>query len=206
MAASPAGQTAACALRTNLLLPLTNVGVEVPLGRRCSLAADLYFPWIQREWVNVATASNNIRCTQVFGGFLDGRYWFSSDQTECPRQWKGHSLGLILGGGIYDFERPFDGVTDQGMTPEGEGRQGYGLVAGVGYLYALPLGNDKVWLEFEVAVGFVHSCYDTYYVYSQEDGRAFRYGDGQVLNSFCPLKCAVNLTFPIGQKAYGSSR
>ena len=38
------------ALRSNLLLPLMNVGVQVPLGNRFSIGADWYYPFIRREW------------------------------------------------------------------------------------------------------------------------------------------------------------
>ena len=37
------------ALRTNFLaIPLANLGIEVPLDRRWSIGADIYYPWIRR--------------------------------------------------------------------------------------------------------------------------------------------------------------
>ena len=38
--------------RTNLLLPLLNVGIEVPIGRHFSFAADYYYPWLGHDRVN----------------------------------------------------------------------------------------------------------------------------------------------------------
>ena len=42
------------AVRSNLLVPALNVGVEVPIGTNWSVAADYYFPWVwpKRETVH----------------------------------------------------------------------------------------------------------------------------------------------------------
>ena len=53
-------------VRTNFLVPLLNLGVEVPIGNRWSVAADYYFPWFFRE-------ESHERCFQVLAWNLEGR-------------------------------------------------------------------------------------------------------------------------------------
>lgn len=38
------------AIRSNLLLPLMNIGMEFPIGNRLSVGIDHYFPWIWCRW------------------------------------------------------------------------------------------------------------------------------------------------------------
>jgi hypothetical protein len=49
-------------LRTNLLVPALNIGAELPLGDRWSLAADYYFPWC---WPNKKNKDYNIKYVYV---------------------------------------------------------------------------------------------------------------------------------------------
>ena len=47
-------RTPLASIRTNLLVPALNVGAELPLGNRWSVAADYYFPWIwpsKKVWI-----------------------------------------------------------------------------------------------------------------------------------------------------------
>ena len=143
------------AFRSNLLLPLLNVGVEYPISNRWSVAADFYYPWCPREWMNTWTASQ-MNCLQGLGGFLEGRFWFGPEHRASEPDYGkyrllGHSLGLIAGAAYYDVEYG------------GAGQQGELYAAGIGYTYALPLGKKGgVHMEFDIAVGAVYHMWHPY--------------------------------------------
>lgn len=106
-------------LRTNLLSPLTNIGAEYSIDDHWSVAADYYFPWIPRD-------KSHRNCFQLLGWNIEGRYWFGEDRTYEDRL-EGHSAGLSLAAGYYDFERNFKG--NQGEFCRQIGRRcmrGYG--------------------------------------------------------------------------------
>ena len=46
---SSSPKTTLIAARTNLMVPLTNVGLEYSIGNNWSVGADYYFPWIKRQ-------------------------------------------------------------------------------------------------------------------------------------------------------------
>ncbi len=176
------------ALRTNLLMPLMNVGVEVPLGNRWSVAADWYWPWLWRGWGNRMYEPQRY-CAEGLGGYVEGRYWFGNNHlrvASCDKyRLSGHSLGLILAGGYYDVQWNW------------KGRQGeYGAV-GVGYMYGLPLGKrGGIHLEFEVAVGYLFTRYRGYEVHEPGGRLIGNWLDG-TWHGPVPLKAGVNLVVPI---------
>ena len=176
----PVSRKMVMALRTNLLVPAMNVGVEVPVGNSWSVAADYYFPWIwppkQNRW-----------CVELLGWSLEGRYWFGRDRTAEDRL-SGHSVGLYAGGGYYDFEKDWKGV------------QGEYMNVGVDYLYALPVGRKKnLRFEFTLGVGYIRSWVRPYEV-KQEYGDLIKDTQEKRVNWFGPTKLAVSFVVPIYMK------
>lgn len=173
---TPEEKTMIFALRSNLLAPLLNVGVEVPIGNQWSVGADYYYPWAKRE-------SDHMRCFQLLGLNLEGRYWFGQDRTKADRL-RGHSMGVTLGGGYYDFERDY------------EGNQGEYISLGVDYLYAMPICKGKLHLEFSIGLGYAFSGMRPYEVL-EPGGKAFKERYTKKNHWVGPTKAAVSLVVPI---------
>lgn len=175
----PVSRVPVAALRTNLLVPGLNFGVEVPVGNSWSVGADYYFPWIPRKW-------DRKNCFQLLGVILEGRYWFGTGRTETDRL-EGHSLGFSVSGGYYDMERNFTG------------HQGEFASVGVDYLYSLPICNDRLHLEFTVGAGYLYSYARPYDVF-EPGGKAFKEGYVKNVHWLGPLKAGVSLVIPITAK------
>ena len=178
---TPAGGTVACverrvaaAVRMNLLLPLFNVGVEVPVGR-FSVGADWYYPWLGH-------GSNNRDCLEALALSLEGRYWFVKGRTALT----GHSVGLSAHG--YRFDAQLDG----------EGSQGRGWGVGVDYTYALPLAQGRLRMEFRVGLGLERCTLTDYRVYT-DGGPLMRPSDApdRIVTWVGPNRAAVALVVPI---------
>ena len=165
------------AVRSNLLVPALNVGVEYPLGTNWSVAADYYFPWIKM-------GDKNRNCFQMLGWSAEGRYWFGKDRSMAERL-HGHSVAVYGAGGYYDFEFDY------------EGTQGEFVTAGVDYTYAMPIGKKKrLNLEFTLAVGYIHSWGRPYEVLA-DYGPLFKKDADIKFDYFGPTKAAVSLVVPI---------
>jgi len=166
--------------RTNLLVPLLNAGVEVPLGNNWSVAADYYYPWI---WPN----QKNKNCFELLGWSMEGRYWFGRDRQSQDRL-KGHSVGVYMAGGYYDFEKNYRGMQGEFLSP------------GLDYTYSMAVGKAKrVHLQFTLAVGYIRSWGRTYNVYG--DYGALYPDDGTVIwDYFGPTKAAVSIVVPFYRK------
>jgi outer membrane protein OmpA-like peptidoglycan-associated protein len=173
-------QSPVFAIRSNLLLPLLNIGAEVPLGNNWSIGADYYYPWM---WPD----KSNKDCFELLGWSLEGRYWFGRDRKPEDRL-KGHSVALYGAGGYYDFEKDYRGM------------QGEFLSTGLDYTYALGVGpRSRVHFEFTIAVGYIHSVGRTYDVFS-EGGDLIPDGNRHTFQYFGPTKAAVSLVIPIFKK------
>ena len=168
------------ALRTNLLVPALNAGLEIPIKENWSLGLDYYFPWF---WPN----QKNKNCFEFLGWSIEGRYWFGRDRQPQDRL-KGHSVGLYVGGGYFDFERNYRGMQGQFVSP------------GLDYTYAMPIGRKKrLNLEFTLAVGYIRSWGTTYNVYG--DYGALYPDEGTVIWDYVgPTKAAVTLVVPFYRK------
>ena len=170
------------ALRSNLLVPGLNAGLEVPLGNRWSVGADYYFPWIRRD-------ATNRDCFQVLAGNIECRYWFGRNRTAKDRL-KGHSIGLDVMGGYYDLERDYTG------------HQGEFINVGVDYLYALPAFKDRIHFEFTVGLGYFLSKARPYDVF-EEGGKAYKEGYMKNFHWVGPNKLGISLVVPIKAKRRG---
>lgn len=165
------------ALRTNLLVPALNFGVECPLGNKWSIAADYYFPWLKSD-------DKNKDCFQLLGWSAEGRYFFGKERSAEDRL-LGHSIALYGAGGYYDFEYNYKGT------------QGEFVTGGFDYTYAFAVGKKKrINLEFTFAVGYIHSWGRPYHVVS-EYGPLFKDDTDLRFDYFGPTKAAVSLVVPI---------
>lgn len=177
------------AVRTNLLLPLLNVGLELPIGNRWSIGADVYYPWNFRN-------SDHKWCFQLLAIDLEGRYWFGEKHKPGKEnrryRLQGHSVGAFLASGKYDFEKNY------------KGDQGEFWVAGADYLYATPIFKGWAHLEFSLAVGFIRASAYNYTVYTRPGGKGY-YDDKnfrEVTKYFGPVKGTVALVIPLKFKKF----
>ena len=168
------------AARTNLLVPALNVGVEVPVGYSWSVGADYYFPW----WL----ARSNRYCAEMLGWFVDTKYWFGKDRDEEDKL-TGHALGAYAGFGYYDYQW------------EKSGNQGEYIDIGVDYTYAIPLAKDRLRMEFNIGLGWIHTVArrytptDDYTDLIKDPGIRHR-----KYNFFGPTRASVSLVVPIRVK------
>lgn len=184
------------AFRSNLLLPLLNIGIEYPLSNRWSVAADFYYPWCPREWMNKWTEPQ-MECLQGLGGYVEGRCWFGSGHRKQDDGYKkyrliGHSLGLIAGAAYYDMEH------------NGEGEQGELYTAGIGYTYAFPLGKKGgIHLEIDIAVGAIYRIQHPYNVHEAGGYLLYKKDENNISIksksqwSIFPMKTGISLVVPI---------
>lgn len=177
------------AFRSNLLLPLLNVGVELPIGNRWSMGADWYYPWLWRDWLGNASKKS---CFELLSAGMDIRYWLGRRHEAGEKNWQyrltGQAIGLYGYWGYYDLGHNF------------KGWQGDYYHVGVDYTYALAIGKRKRWrLAFNLGVGYLHSAAEEYKVYN-EKGHPFRTGVKKQVNWFGPTKAAISLSLPIYKK------
>lgn len=171
------------ALRSNLLVPAHNIGLEIPMGNHWSVGADYFFPWYVSE--------RNQWCVEMLGLFMDVKYWFTSGRNEwsADSKLKGHALGLYGGVGYYDFQN------------KEQGAQGEYVDFGIDYTYALPVAKDKLRLEFNLGVGLIKTWYRPYNPSSdysdliKEPGVKYRSS-----NFVGPTRASISLVWPIHAK------
>ncbi len=138
------------AIKTNLLFDaatIANVGIEVPVATRWSVAADWIFPWWLWE--------DEQHCLQVLSGTLEARYWLTSSEKyerthSSYNPLAGWFVGLYGGAGLYDLE--WDKIGYQGEFYIATGVSG-------GYVHQL---NRSLLLEFSVGVGYLNTVYRKY--------------------------------------------
>ena len=164
------------AVRTNLLSPLSNVGAEMCINDRWSVEADYYFPWLCRK-------ADHKNAMQMLAWGVTGRYWLGKNRTYTSRL-LGHSVGLGAYAGYYDFERNYTG------------HQGEFASVCLDYMYAMPVFNNRMHLEFTVGLGYLYSYARPYDVF-ESGGKAFREGYAKNIHWAGPLKAGVSLVVPI---------
>ncbi|MCR4824610.1 MAG: DUF3575 domain-containing protein [Bacteroidales bacterium] len=182
------------ALRTNVLaVPLANLGLEIPLGGRWSLGADYFYPWLWRTG-HRGGLDHSGSCSELLAFDLEVRYWFPSRREKPRQRLLGHSLGLYAAAGYYDFERDWTG------------HQGEFVNVGADYLYAVPVFQDRMHLEFGLGFGYIYSPsqpYDTF----ERGGMAFRRkGVTHYTRWFGPTRAQISLTVPIYAAKRGGAR
>ncbi len=182
------------ALKTNLLLDLVtaiNLGVEVPIGNKFSVVAEVLYPW-WRSWDKNFTMQ-----IESYHGEL--KYWLGERTRE--NRLTGWSVGAYGGWGKYDLQ-PF--------SEEGVQGDFYDVGALVSYSHSITKRNN-LYLEYMIGVGYLSTKYNDYYMaYDTEE-----YGDIKVipypwmnhyLKSVLPTRCGVSLVWHINSKGEGGSR
>lgn len=188
-----AGRKPLFAFKTNLLFDaasLVNLGLEVPLGRRFSLAAECYFPWWQ-NWDKDITI-------QLLAGDIEGRYWLGDRSRRKPLT--GFFVGLYGGAGYFDFQL--------GKLTDGKGMQGdFFMMGGLSAGYAHSIGRSFR-LEYSLGVGYLRCDTREY-----EVARDTKYGDIKVIqypweskrtSGILPTKAAVSLVWLLSTKKGGA--
>lgn len=180
------------ALKTNLLadaVSVVNLGAELPIGTRWSVAGELYFPWWKdcRHDITV----------QLFGGIVEGRYWLGDRSARSPLT--GFYAGVYGGAGYYDFQL--------GKLTDGEGVQGeFYIMSGLSAGYAHTIGRH-LRLEYAAGVGYLRSDYRKYVPVKDT-----KYGDIKVreypwevkrLSGLLPCRLAVSLVWMLAQEKGG---
>ena len=182
------------ALRTNVVaIPFMNFGVEVPLGRRWSFGADLYYPWFWRSGhaagVDETGVSNELMAVDV-----ELRYWFPRKDMQAGERLLGHSLGIYGATGYYDFERNWSGL------------QGEFYNVGLDYLYAAPIFRGRMHLEFEIGFGYIGSTARPYDCPDPGGVIYHRKGVTQNFSWFGPTRAQCSLVVPIYTHKKGGVR
>lgn len=176
-------------LRSNLLLPLMNVGAQIPLGNRFSIGLDWYYPFIYRNWSPYLDQTN---CFQALGPGADFRIYLGKKHRKGRENWQyrfsGHSIGIYGMYGRYDVEWQF------------HGEQARFLNAGIDYMYSARIGKRKrMRLDLSVGVGYFQSRAIEYQVF-RPGGLAYK--TGRILDHtwIGPTKATVSLVIPIHAK------
>jgi hypothetical protein len=132
------------ALKTNLLfdaLTALNVELEVPIGKRWSMAGEWIFPFWEFDPKHVIETKT---------GILEARLW-PGNRTEKPKL-TGWFMGLYGGGGSFDF----------GWGDTGRQSKQYWM-GGVSGGYAHTISKNGNWrMEYSLGVGYMHTKYSEY--------------------------------------------
>ena len=182
------------ALRTNFLaIPLMNLGVEVPLGRRWSVGADIYYPWLGPSG-HVGGVDKTGVCNEFSALDVEVRYWFPRRDMQDGQRLLGHSVGLYGAAGYYDFERDWSG------------HQGEFFNVGLDYLYAAPIFRGRMHLEAELGLGYIWSTARPYDCF--EPGGKIYHRKGVTKNTTWvgPTRVQLSLVFPIYARRKGGER
>lgn len=182
------------ALRTNMFaIPFMNLGVEVPLGRRWSLGADLYYPWLWRSGHAAGVDETGV-CNELMAMDIELRYWFPRKDMQFGQRLLGHSLGIYGATGHYDFERNWSGF------------QGEFYNVGLDYLYAAPIFRGRMHLEFEIGFGYIGSTARPYDCLDPGGVIYHRKGVTQNFSWIGPTRAQCSLVVPIYTHKKGGAR
>lgn len=172
------------ALRSNLLLPLLNVGIEYPLSPHFSLEADWYYPWIWQQ-------KSNKNCIELLCLTAGARWWMRKPRDDSWRErtdLTGPSIGLVAMAGYFDFERNY------------KGRQGEYAGVSIDFTWGTKLGRSPLRMEFTIGAGYVYVRSRKYHV-ETDGGLLFKDNHLEYVNNWIgPTRAAVSLVIPISRK------
>ncbi len=165
------------AVKTNMLYDaaaVPNLGVELGIGKRWSVAANAMLAW----WSN----KKRHRCYQLQGGDVEARFWLPSSRREALT---GHHFGAYAQIADYDFEFG------------GKGRQSDGVSfgAGLSYGYSLAVGRHLN-IDFTIGLGWFGG---TYHKYLPVDD-CFVWQSTVRQHWFGPTKAEISLVYVFGKK------
>lgn len=182
------------ALRTNVLaVPFLNLGLELPLGRRWSVGADVYYPWLWRSG-HADGVDKTGSCIELMAADLELRYWFPRRNMQDGQRLLGHSIGVYGAAGHFDFERDWSGL------------QGEFYDVGLDYLYAAPLFRGRMHLEAEIGLGFLWSTGRPYDCPDPGGVIFHRRGVTQNTTWIGPTRAQLSLVVPIYTAKKGGAR
>ena len=182
------------ALRTNALaIPFANAGIEIPLGRRWSVGADIYYPWLWRPGHAKGVDDNGV-CNELMAADVELRYWFPRKDMQAGQRLLGHSIGLYGAAGYYDFERGWSG------------HQGEFYNVGLDYLYAAPIFRGRMHLEFELGLGYIWSTARPYDCMEPGGVIYHRKGVTKNISWIGPTRAQISLVVPIYVRKKGGVR
>ncbi|MGN1226716.1 MAG: DUF3575 domain-containing protein [Candidatus Cryptobacteroides sp.] len=180
------------ALKSNLLydaLTFVNLGVELPLGDRFSVGADVLFPWWRIPQKDITL--------QLLEGELSAKYWLGDRSGK--EAMTGVFAGLYAGAGYYDFQL--------GRLTDGKGVQGdVFLLCGLQAGYAHKISSN-LRLEYSLGFGYLRTDYCEYI--SVKDTK---FGDIKVIpypwqakrtTGILPSKLSLSLVWMISSKKGG---
>ncbi len=182
-------------LRTNLLVPLLNVGLQIPIGNRFSIGADWYYPFLYREWSDKLAQTN---CFQALSPGIDFRVYLGKKHRKGRENWQyrlsGHSIGLYASCGRYDVEWQFDG------------EQARFINAGVDYMYSARIGKRRrLRMDFSLGVGYAFARAVEYHVF-RPGGKAYKTGRILEHTWIGPTKATISFVIPINKKVEKEKR
>ncbi len=184
------------ALKTNLLydaVTVLNAEIEVPIGKRWSIAGEWIFPW----WTTCGSSYNNWQTDsqrntlQLLQGNLEVKYWFGDRTDRLPLT--GWNAALGGGFGLYDFEYKTKGY-------QGEFYVIYTLSGG--YAHTInKRGNLR--LEYSLGFGYLQTNYDKYEEHLGIDNQwhTIRTAMGK-FSWFGPTKAEVSLVWMLNRRVY----
>lgn len=181
----PASRRPFLALKTNLLFDLAlapNIEVEVPLGKRWSVAGEWIFPW----WL----FEGDKYCFQILSGGLEGRYW--PGRRHHRRVLTGHFVGFYAGAGKYDLQWNRDGY-------QGE----FYIASGISYGYVLPIGRNLS-LEFSLGIGLLQTSYEHYH--TLDNYQTLLWQDNGRFTWLGPTKAKISFVWMLNRKVKGGAR
>lgn len=162
------------AIRSNLLVPLTNIGIEVPIIGNALYTADIYYPWFP-------SINQEKECFQLLA-FKSGLLFRIS---EHPFKERRQMAGFSFFTGYYDMERRWSGKQ--------------GEFFGINMEYSYHIGCvDGMLLEFSAGLGILGNRWRAYDVYSP--GGSLIKRSGPASDCFTtwigPTGVAINLAIP----------
>ena len=181
-------------VKTNIIYDLLltpNIGIEVPIGRRVSVAADWVYAW----W----SSNSSHRCWRIYGGEIEGRYWLRSG--EAQQRLTRHHIGVYAQAFTYDFA--FGRHGRMGGKPGASMWQKAMLGAGVSYGYAVRMGK-AMRMDFTIGIGYVTGDYHKYHY----DNGCYVYDSTHRMNYFGPTRAEASLVWdlPLHRQKKGGAR
>ena len=173
------------AAKTNLLFDVAtalNVELEVPIGKRWSVAGEWIFPW----WL----LEKKQYCLQVLSGNIEGKYWFGKREERLKLT--GWFAGLYAGGGLYDIEWGKKGY-------QGE----FFIAAGISGGFAHTINKKgNLRMEYTLGIGYLKTNYREYtpkYGFVDDEWHLIRKHNGRYA-WFGPTRAKVSLVWMLDRK------
>ncbi len=171
------------ALKTNLLydaVTALNIGLEVPIGKRWSIAGEWISPW----WL----LDNGKNSFQILNANIEGKYWFG--KRDYRPQLTGWFMGLTTGIGRYDIK-----LGDVG-------NQGEFFMLGLTGGYAHTINKTgSLRLEYSLGLGYLRARNTSYTVQQfMQNQWSLVCKEKSLENWYGPIKAQVSLVWLINKK------